>query len=101
MRMLLHRGRDGLERRVAIPDSATDAEAAYGAFAGPPEIADFATDRGWPQETARRLHEQLVARGLFDATDVRRAGGHVALRSAIVAALRADVGALWTLYDDR
>ncbi len=98
IRHVLWTDAQGLQWRRAIPASLPDEEAEWGAPAGPPDLRGIAVERAWPQEFTERLHAQLVARGLFNAMDLKRAGGTTILLQAIHSALRADLHALETLY---
>ena len=84
--------RIGLTRRVLLPDSASDLEAEMGIPLGPPSLEAL----GLPIELERRLHQELVLRGLFTYNDVLKRSND--LKGAWQAALGVDVSRLMSLY---
>lgn len=90
MRYVIWEDGEGRRWRRGIPDEAPDTEAEYGIEAGPPDLTELAEELDWPPEFARRLHNQLCDRQIWDARTLRRAGGMQALTSAVIAAARAD-----------
>lgn len=77
-----------------VPDSAPDDHAAYGILVGPPDVSSL----NLPEEVETRLNNELYARGLITARDVRSKSEQ--LRNAIQSALRLDVQNLMTCYTE-
>lgn len=88
----------GLVWRRAIPERMPDEEAQYGAPAGPPDLRQIAVTQSWPQEFLERLHGQLVARELWDAMALKRAGGRTVLLQALHSAMKSDLHVLETAF---
>lgn len=82
----------GYTRRVLLPDDAPDSDAALGVPLGPPDLEPL----GLPLALERRLHAELVTRGLFTYNDVLKQRG--ALFAAWQAALGVDASRLMSLY---
>jgi hypothetical protein len=82
----------GYTRRVLLPDDAPDSEAALGVPLGPPDLEPL----GLPIALERRLHAELVNRGLWTYNDVLKHNG--ALFAAWQAALGVDASRLMSLY---
>jgi hypothetical protein len=83
---------NGLHWMVELPDDVPDDEASMGVRIGPPDLSGL----GFPQETMKRLHNQLFDRGLITAEDVQKQASSVF--GAIQTAYRADVVAVMNLY---
>lgn len=94
MRQTTYTDQDGLTYTVELPDGVEDSEAARGILIGPPDVRDL----NLSDALAKRLHNQLVARGLFTYTDVLKRGGMNAILAAWQAALRIDAAEIMKLY---
>ena len=82
----------GYTRRVLLPDSASDLEVDLGVPVGPPDLEPL----GLPIALERRLHRELVARGLWTYNDVLKRPNE--LKGAWQSALGVDVSRLMSLY---
>lgn len=85
LRRATYTDREGRNWIVELPDDAPDAYAEMGIRIGPPALDRLRL----PLETEVRLHNELFARGVIEAKDLRRRSGELA--PALMAALRVDV----------
>ena len=92
MRTLDYTDRLGFVLRVQLPDDASDEDAELGIPLGPPSLEPL----DLPIELERRLHAELVRRGLFTYNDVLRHKGE--LIAAWQTALTVDAMRLMSLY---
>lgn len=84
---------DGWRWIVLVP-AGREEDAAYGVVLGPPDVRAALPDL--PDAIARRLHDELLARELLTANDLRGRGPE--LQAALQAALRLDVAALQAAF---
>lgn len=82
----------GYTRRVLLPNDASDNDAALGVPLGPPDLEPL----GLPIPLERRLHAELVNRGLWTYNDVLK--HKQSLFAAWQAALGVDAMRLMSLY---
>ena len=76
---------------VLIPDHESDDRAHLGMRLGPPDLREFAAERGWGQDFEVRLHNHLYHRRIFysdDERELRRRAGDII--QAIVATAKVD-----------
>lgn len=82
----------GLQRRIELPDDASDDEINAGILVGPPDLSPL----DLPPDLEVRLNAELWNRGLFTYADVLRKRNE--LLAAWQAVLRVDVTRLMALY---
>lgn len=84
----------GRKWRTLLPQEAPEDDAPAGIPAGPPSLASL----DLPLDIEIRLHNELHARGLLAASDIRHRRQE--LYAALMAALRIDVERLQALYGE-
>ena len=99
MRYVNYTDSEGLLQRALLPDDADEAEASLGVPQGV-DIIEALERQGVPFETARRLQNELRARGFWTYRDVRRARATEELFAALQSAYRVDVAALVNIFKE-
>lgn len=84
----------GRQQASLLPDHAPDSDAPIGV----PMLTVDIDELGLPEPFATKLHNQLVARGLWDWPAVMRKGGREALMSALLGVLKGALVELTDLY---
>lgn len=92
--MLVDTEIEGKKYRVIVPEGAPQDTWAYGVIVGPPDLGSL----GLPIEVERRLHNELHARGLITAVNVRK--NMQLLQGALQAALRVDAQLILQAYEE-
>lgn len=89
--MLVDIERDGKLYKAQVPNDAPKETWKYGVVVGPPDFEDVL-----PVELARRLHNELFARGLITHLDTIKRANDVS--AAWQSALKYDVGQILASY---
>lgn len=89
--MLVDIERDGKLYKAQVPDLAPRSAWQYGVIVGPPDF-----ENSLPMELARRLHNELFARGLITLQDTVKRANDVS--AAWQSALKYDVGQILASY---
>jgi hypothetical protein len=84
----------GRQYASLLPDGAPDKDAPKGV----PLLTVDVDELGLPEPLATGLHNQLVARELWDLPTVKRKGGRGALVDALVCTLKGTAAQLMNLY---
>lgn len=91
--MIVDIERDGRKYKAQVPDNAPKHLWQAGIIIGPPDLSSL----GLPKPIETRLHNELWARNLITARDVKKRVQDV--HGALQSALKVDAGTIVSLYE--